>query len=162
MTTVEMIGDIAKNTAAVLVTLSPVIVLIWQQMSTKFKQCETDREALSSRISALEISNTGDVPKWIRDINGVFQYVSPEFVRVFGAPRGLHMTDIIGRKFADLPFSRQLVETLHQMDAEALKDMYSCRHGVEVSEGVKATIIKSVRMGPTGDIVYVGYASPER
>ncbi len=154
--------ELLTNACITLGALIPVLTAFWASVSKRFQTCEEDRKQLATRISALEIAQVGDVPKWIRDSHGIFQFVSPEFIRVFGAPYGLQMVNFIGKKFSDLPFSPELVATLDKMDKEALQTMYASRHGVRISEGVTATIIKSVRMGQSGEVVYVGYASPDR
>lgn len=124
--------------------------------------CADDRDSLSVRVTSLEAANTLDLPRWVRTQDGVLMSVSPAFVQLFGAPNGYRAADMVGRKLADLTnFSPELLRILTEMDGEALRRGYSSRSGVPISDGITATVIKGVRSGGTGDVVYIGCAVPD-
>lgn len=132
-----------------------------RDIAAKFVECQKSRDELQARILAVEVTVLGDVPKWMRDQHGRIISVSYEFVRVFGAAHGYTVGDMIGKTFDQLTsFSDTLRKTLVEMDADVLRFGYADRSQVEICAGVTATIIKTSRASPSGDVVFVGYAVP--
>ena len=131
-------------------------------LKSKISECDEERHHLSVRVMALEATGTLDLPRWIRTQDGVLMSVTPSFVQLFGAPNGYRGSDMVGKKLADLShFSPELLRILAEMDAEALKRGYSSRSKVPISKGLTAAVIKGVRTGSTGDVVFIGCAVPD-
>lgn len=137
--------------------------VVLASVNKKIKECHDEKLVLADRILVLEVAKEGDFPRWVRNHDGVIMSVSPEFVRVFGATHGYKRTDLIGKKFSQLgAFSRELVDTLTEMDTEVLTGSnYATRHGVEISPGSYATILKTTVSSASG-LVFVGVAALER
>lgn len=166
----------ASEILAVLAALGAGVSWVWTKLESrrkemeanlleKFKSCEKERELLVSRVAAIEASMDTDVPSWRRNQDGVIIWVNKEFIRMFGAPHGYKAADVRGKTFDQLTqFSPNLLKDLHDMDRHALATGYSSKSGVEVSKGIKATIIKAAVSGSSTspeDVVYIGYAVPE-
>lgn len=157
------IGAFATAALAAVPSVATGMGVVLASVNKKIKECHDEKKDLADRLLVLEVSQAGDFPRWVRNQDGVIMAVSPEFVRVFGATHGYKRGDLIGRKFSDLTaFSRELVETLASMDAEVLRGSnYATRHGVEISPGAFATILKTTVSSPTG-LVFVGIAALDR
>lgn len=126
--------------------------------------CISERSILTGRVTALEVIQSGDVPRWVRNRKGVFLSVSGEFLRLFAEPVGYSEEDILGKTFEQLPnFSEELRRQLREIDLEALVHQYASRCHVSISVNVKATIIKICRSGSGSgqNVLYIGYAVPE-
>lgn len=180
MTAEAFIGIFGVVTAA----LAGAVVWIWNALETRRKEgiarldrkleeklteyegklngCETERHALTSRVMVLEVAANGDVPKWVRNSDGVIMSVSAEFVRLFGTIHGYKTNDMIGKKFGDLTkFSREFLEALNELDTKSLLHGYWSLWNVKVSDNIRATIIKTCKADNNGSVIYVGYAAPE-
>jgi len=140
-----------------------------KRLSEQIAACDSERQALRaevaahvSRLIALEVAHGGDFPRWVRSHDGVIVSVSPAFVQHVAAPRGYRAADVVGRRFEDLPkFDQALVSILAQLDAECLNSGYASRCGVPIAAGVTATVVKTVRSGQMGDVVFIGIICPE-
>lgn len=156
-------GAFLTSVLAAVPSVATGMGVVLARVNKKIKECHDEKRDLADRILVLEVSQSGDFPRWVRNQDGVIMSVSPEFVRVFGATHGYKRGDLIGKKFTDLgAFSRELVETLASMDVEVLTGSnYATRHGVEISPGAYATILKTTVSSPSG-LVFVGVAALDR
>ncbi len=117
---------------------------------------------ITMRLASVEGISKSDVPRWTRGQSGVFQSVSPEFMRIFGAPHGYKVTDILGRTPEELThFSSHFRIALKEMDDTLLQNGFASRAHVPLSDKLKVTIIKGMSHSATGDVLFVGYAVPE-
>lgn len=173
--------EIFTSVGAVIVLVTPAVIYIRKvierrmravatekkihdaEVQRQIEECRRDRDSQSHRIFALELAAQGEFAHWERDSDGIFLAVSPEYVRLFGAPLGYKKRDFIGSTLEKLDkFSPELRATLLRMDQVALKNRYACASGVQISEGVRATIIKAAIASSSGDVLFLGYAVPEQ
>lgn len=122
-----------------------------------------EKTQISGRLAVLESTFIGDVSRWVRNEHGVFLSVSPAFVRMFLLPLNYNASDVLGKTLLDLTkFSPSLQSSLRLMDLEVVRRAAAARASVEISPGVRASIIKFAQSNPaTAEVTFVAYAVPD-
>lgn len=135
---------------------------VYAACSSRFRKCEDERIALSNRLVALEAIQAGDFPRWVRTADKIVVSVSPQFVALFGSSRGLSSAAFVGRRFADTGvFADGFIARLDEMDAAlASGHQFAVAHGVQCTESLRLTIVKTVLATSSGTM-FVACAVPE-
>lgn len=150
-----------------MISAAPVVAAgvgwVYSITSKKFKQCDDSRKELEKRIIGLEVLLSDSFPSWVRIANGTIVSVSPEFVKVIGAPVGYTQEDFTGKTFKDLKkLSQEFIECVSGMENELLSNnkSYVVRSGVKISDSISVTIIKKCIANKQG-INFIGCLAPD-
>jgi hypothetical protein len=154
---------ILENMASAAPVVAAGVGWVYTVTSKKFKQCDNSRKELEKRIIGLEVLLSDSFPSWVRIANGTIVSVSPEFVKIIGAPVGYTAEDFCGKNFKDLKkLSNEFIECINDMENDLLNNnrSYTIRCGIRVSDKITVTIIKKCIANKQG-VNFIGCLAPD-